>query len=447
MIFDGKPTRMISVEELQQLVEDHVAEDRYLDFKQEAYAQSDRGTRELLKDVTAFANADGGYIVIGAEENGEGRASALCNIEDPEAARQSMIDRCLTKIEPRLTQLDIGVFNVDGTNVIVVKVPESDRKPHCAKPDAEHHYFWRRYEDGNKLMTTAEIRECLEGDRVERALAEIHRELGVVRQEYIVARESSQEISEDNLFQLQSDDIFLQHMEKRFQSIVGTQPFYRLWACPLPVNQFQLREHRDRLIELLTNPPQLRPHGWGLTPITTIRQTSIGLATEATTVQHLELLWNGYFEFRTSTDDDSFHWDQATLKQRTLDDMYPYAVVEPVSNLTLLTQEICRIAQYSGQIRFGLGLYNIRGKVLVPGPPESLGYRMQRHLIQAGQVSEAFSDEHLRVPPVTIAASDLPGTIAWQLVREIYYRFGYPDEAIPFFDEQHQCTLGRGRGR
>jgi hypothetical protein len=443
MIFEGKPTSSISVDELRQLVENHTAEDRYLDFKQEPYNQSDLGTRELIKDVTAFANADGGYIILGVEEDGQGQASAFSNVEEPEAARQSMIDRCLARIEPRLRELDIGLFDIDGNSVLVVRVPESDRKPHCAKPDAEHHYFWRRYEDGNKLMTTAEIRECFEGDRIEIALAEIRRELQVVRREHVVVRESSQEINEDNLLQLQSDDVFLQHIEERFQSTVVTQPFYRLWACPLPVNRINLRDHRTVLLELLRNPPHLRPHGWDLTPITTIHQTSIGLATEATNFHHLELLWNGYLEFRTSADDDYFHWNQATLRQRTLDDMYPYAIVEPVPNLILLTQEICRIAGYSEQIRFGLGLYNIRGKFLVPGPPESFGYRRHRHLIQAGHTSQAFSDEHLRVPPVIIRADTLPGMVAWQLVREVYYRFGYLDEAVPFFDEQHQYTLGR----
>lgn len=56
--------------------------------------------------------------------------------------------------------------------------------------------------------------------------------------------------------------------------------------------------------------------------------------------------------------------------------------------------------------------------------------------------SRVFSAEHLRVPPVTAGANNLPGTVAWQLVREIYYRFGYSDEHIPFFDEEHHCTLG-----
>jgi len=442
MIFEGKPTRDIAAAELRKLVEDNVSEDRDLDFKREAYPQSDGGTRELTKDVTAFANADGGYIILGVEEDGQGRARAFHNVDNAEVVRQSMIDRCLVRIEPRLRELDIGLFDIDSNSVLVVRVPESDQKPHCAKPDAEHHSFWRRYEDGNKLMTTAEIRECFEGYRVERALAEIHRELGVVWREYVVAQESNIDITEDNLFQLQSDDTFSRHMESRFLTAIDTQPFYQLWVCPVPVNEINLREHRNGLLELLRNPPNLRHHGWDLTPTETIRQTSIGLATETTNFRHLELLWNGYVEFYTSADDDSFHWDQVNARQRTIDDIYPNAIVEPPPNLVLLSQEICRIGQYSGQMKFGLELYNIRGKVLLPGPPNCFGYRREKHLIQSGHTSNAFSEDHLKVRPVTTAASDLPGTVAWDLVKEVYNRFGYPDEAIPFFDEQHHCTLG-----
>ncbi|MBN2130477.1 MAG: ATP-binding protein [Sedimentisphaerales bacterium] len=308
MIFDGKPTRDITVEDLRRLVREHIAEDRYIDYKQEPYVQTHSGTKELVKDVTAFANADGGYIIIGIEEDGENRAAAFRNVENTESVRRSIIDTCFARIEPRLRELDIRAFDTDDASILVVRVPESDQKPHCAKPDAEHHYFWRRYEDGNKLMTTSEIRECFEGDRVERAFGEIQRGLEVVRHEHVISRESGLEIDEDNLFQLESDEAFLRHMEQRFLSAAGERPFYRIWACPLPVNRLDLRDQRGDLLELLRNPPQLRVHGWGLSPITTVRQTSVGLSTEVSDFHHLELLKNGYLEFRTSADDGSFHW-------------------------------------------------------------------------------------------------------------------------------------------
>ena len=90
MIFDGKPTRDITIGELRQLVEDNVAEDSHLDFKREGYSQTPSGTKELLKDITAFANADGGYIILGVEENEQSCAIAFSNIQDADAKRKKI---------------------------------------------------------------------------------------------------------------------------------------------------------------------------------------------------------------------------------------------------------------------------------------------------------------------------------------------------------------------
>jgi hypothetical protein len=35
----------------------------------------------------------------------------------------------------------------------------------------------------------------------------------------------------------------------------------------------------------------------------------------------------------------------------------------------------------------------------------------------------------------------LPDAVAWHLISQVYYRFGYTDEEIPFFDAQRVCTL------
>ena len=75
MIFDGKPTSQISVAEIEVLVTERVSEDQYLDFKKQPYPTGDAGAREMIKDVSAFANAAGGYLIIGIEEDGQGRGN------------------------------------------------------------------------------------------------------------------------------------------------------------------------------------------------------------------------------------------------------------------------------------------------------------------------------------------------------------------------------------
>jgi hypothetical protein len=441
MIFDGKPTREITADEVRQLVTDHIAEDVNLDYKEKAYDPRDPNSgAELLKDVSAFANADGGYLVIGVRDDGAGCAAEFVNVPNAESARQSMISRCLEKIEPRLNGLDVRCFDVDGNFVLIVHVPESDRKPHCAKPDAEHQYFWRRYVDGNKLMSTAEIRECFEADRVHRELVTLRREFAEHSRQHIVSREAEMEVDDTTLFRLKGEDRFLDYVKKQFLAAVGDKPYYRLLATPLPINGFALRNRQADLAKLFRNPPRFRSSGWDVTPVSEFRTTSIGMVCERTDFHHLRLLWNGHIEFWTPADDDSFHWLESFGNQRPYRFLLPLAIIEPAGCFVELAREVCRIADHHGDVRFGLGLYHISGQKLLPYAPEAMGYRLALSGV-GPHVVQPFDDENLIVGSVTSPADDLPGTVAWKLVSQVYYRFGYSDAEIPFFDGQHRWTL------
>lgn len=70
----------ITEQDLRELVEAQVSEALRLDFKLAQYGNSDSDKRELLKDVSAFANAQGGHLLIGVEETG-GVATVLTGID------------------------------------------------------------------------------------------------------------------------------------------------------------------------------------------------------------------------------------------------------------------------------------------------------------------------------------------------------------------------------
>ena len=53
---------------LRKLCDDRCPESNSLDFKRELPGNSDKDKQELLKDVCALANADGGDLVYGIEE-------------------------------------------------------------------------------------------------------------------------------------------------------------------------------------------------------------------------------------------------------------------------------------------------------------------------------------------------------------------------------------------
>jgi hypothetical protein len=89
-----------------------------------------------------------------------------------------------------------------------------------------------------------------------------------------------------------------------------------------------------------------------------------------------------------------------------------------------------------------LGLYNIQGQYLPPYAAGTLDYGAARMDVGQPYGPGFFKDQNLITPPVNTSVSALPGTVAWQLVAQVYYRFGHTDDQIPYFNEQHHFTLG-----
>ena len=123
--------------ELNALITSGEKESLTLEFKKEPYKRSDKN--ELLKDVTAMANAEGGHIIIGVEEENS-RAKEIFKLEDSvvESSITRFQDWCTDFIEPRLQNLIIYKVKIDQQPLIVISIPrrvnvgysyEADNKP------------------------------------------------------------------------------------------------------------------------------------------------------------------------------------------------------------------------------------------------------------------------------------------------------------------------------
>jgi predicted HTH transcriptional regulator len=64
-----KPTSQITEVDLEALITDKEAEGKTIDYKRDRLGQSDGDKKEFLYDVSSFANAAGGHIVFGMDEN------------------------------------------------------------------------------------------------------------------------------------------------------------------------------------------------------------------------------------------------------------------------------------------------------------------------------------------------------------------------------------------
>ena len=127
----GKNFDDINGETILSLIESGATESVHLEFKRETYGSKDKDKREFLKDVSAFANTLGGYLIIGIEEMG-GAAYTPHPLTGIDVEKELLRLECVarTGIEPPIVGLRMKLVSVSGGHLILVNVPRSFRPPH-----------------------------------------------------------------------------------------------------------------------------------------------------------------------------------------------------------------------------------------------------------------------------------------------------------------------------
>jgi predicted HTH transcriptional regulator len=118
--------------DLIELLNAQVPEGLYLDYKRDMYGNTNDGKQELLKDVSAFANAHGGHLIIGMDEQG-GIPIAIDGIAtaDPDQLILWLEQLMRDGIEPRMPGVrSVPVRLTSGSYCFVVRVPRSWNPPH-----------------------------------------------------------------------------------------------------------------------------------------------------------------------------------------------------------------------------------------------------------------------------------------------------------------------------
>ena len=144
----------VNEQDLQELVEAQVPEGPRLDFKEEQYGKADADKRELLKDVSALANTQGGHLVIGVKEK-RGIATELVGVSDidPDAEILRIEQIIRSGLDPPISGIRTKAIGLaTGKNVILVRVPGSFNPPHRVIAQRSNRFFVRHsagvYEPG-----------------------------------------------------------------------------------------------------------------------------------------------------------------------------------------------------------------------------------------------------------------------------------------------------------
>ena len=158
-----KPVHEITIQDFQQLIDDNAVETKTLEFKRDFYRLNiqdqktkDEAKTELLKDISAFANTNGGDLIIGVDEEA-GAAIKIVGFtcDDPDALFRQIKQLTDSWIEPRIDlsykSIPTGIDQI----VMLIRVESSVNGPHRVT-FKQHNQFYLR---GFGSISTMDINE------------------------------------------------------------------------------------------------------------------------------------------------------------------------------------------------------------------------------------------------------------------------------------------------
>ena len=152
------PLAVITEDHLNRLVAAQAAESLHIEYKRETYGGSDEHRREFLADVSSFANAAGGDLLIGiaARKGVPIGLHAFVGEADDELLRLQQLAR--DGLHPRVAKLEPhAVPLAGGGRVLILRIPQSYNPPHRVifKNSGR---FWARSSAGKYEPNVEELR-------------------------------------------------------------------------------------------------------------------------------------------------------------------------------------------------------------------------------------------------------------------------------------------------
>ena len=147
-----------SIDDLTALINNEAEESVHLDFKAAGSLSKDgKKKAEIAKDVSAFANSDGGIIVYGIEEQ-EHKVHALSYIDGHTYTKEWLEQVIQDNIQRRIEGLEIFPIRDNGNitkSIYIVKIPRSSNTPHMSADKC----YYKRNNFRSVKMEEYEVRD------------------------------------------------------------------------------------------------------------------------------------------------------------------------------------------------------------------------------------------------------------------------------------------------
>lgn len=155
----AKEIDKITDADLQSLIANVVSEGKTIEYKQSLQIDQDNEKKEFLADVSSFANASGGDLIIGITEKDDNPVALVgIDIDGDGLLKLNSIIR--EGIEPRLPSVVIQPIKLSNSKtVLVIRVAKSWLSPHRVSFKAWDR-FYSRISNGKYRLDVSELRNA-----------------------------------------------------------------------------------------------------------------------------------------------------------------------------------------------------------------------------------------------------------------------------------------------
>jgi hypothetical protein len=145
-------------ETIKSFIENEIEESIHIEFKSAgALSKKDGQKKEVSKDVSAFANSDGGIIIYGIEEKNH-KAHSFSFIDGNEFTKEwleQIISSTVNRNIPELKIFPIRNNGIISNTIYVVQIPSSLDAPHMARDKK----YYKRFNFESVPMEEYEVRQ------------------------------------------------------------------------------------------------------------------------------------------------------------------------------------------------------------------------------------------------------------------------------------------------
>ncbi|MCC7172801.1 MAG: ATP-binding protein [Planctomycetes bacterium] len=434
MIFGGKPPEEVTDDELRRLVTEHVGEKQSVEFKATYATGTDESRLEILQDLVSFANAAGGYVIVGIRDDGTGRAHGWSqqSVAAIRTVAHSVQQSAHDGIADRIPDLRMQVRHIDGNGVLLIQVPESDRKPHMVKL-LRSTRFVMRYGDGKREMTLSEIREAFLTRESESLKAMLQ---GIVTPVHAQSLSEKVELLWEDGISESNDPGVIRHgliahlrqaraasLELRLIHIPDRPAEIRaVTDAPPPM---PLLGMRDSGWNFRRSMQSLRPVAGGWT------STELPMIVEQDTPdmngrRQLDIYRNGVIVAVVPVH-DSISWKQSRSRPLDEPELYPYAIIEyPLSFAALVRSLYDGLPDGTRHGKIHMEYNGVEKATLRAYRPGIIAYEFSHDVRPLGQPK-------ITLTTPTIGEFDV-NDVTFRLVEPLYAAFGHDKSRIPLWD-------------